>query len=53
MEDSIKQLYVHPNADKLDIINHYIVHYWEMSLRNNNPILERHLKGHRFDKIEK
>lgn len=24
-----------------------------MSLRNNNPILERHIKGHRFDKIEK
>lgn len=24
-----------------------------MSLRNNNPILERHIKGHRFGKVEK
>ena len=24
-----------------------------MSLRNHHPILERHIKGHRFDKLEK
>lgn len=53
METNIKNLYVHPNERKIDTINHYIVHYWEMSLRNNNPILERHIKGHRFDRIEK
>lgn len=46
-------MYVHQNEPKIDTINHYIVHYWEMSLRNNNPILERHIKGHRFGKVEK
>jgi len=39
MDINIKSLYVHPNKDKNDIINNNIVHYWEMSLRNNNPIL--------------
>lgn len=39
MDTNIKNLYVHPNERKIDTINHYIVHYWEMSLRNNNPIL--------------
>jgi hypothetical protein len=53
MENSIKPLYVHPNEPKIDTINHYIMHYWEMSLRNNNPILERHIKGHHFSKKEK
>jgi hypothetical protein len=53
MDNNIKHLYVHPNEPKIDTINHYIVRYWEMSLRNNNPILERHIKGHRFDKVEK
>jgi len=53
MDNNIKSLYVHPNNDKTDIINNYIVHYWEMSLRNNNPILEGHIKGHHFDTVEK
>lgn len=53
MENNIKPLYVHPNQDKTDVINNFIVHYWEMSLRNNNPILERHIKGHHFEKVEK
>ena len=45
MDSHIKSLYVHPNEPKTDTINEYIVHYWEMSLRNNNLILKRHLKG--------
>jgi hypothetical protein len=53
MDKNIKPLYVHPNEKKNDTINDYIVHYWEMSLRNNNPILERHIKGHHFSKVEK
>jgi len=53
MEDNIKTLYAQQNTDKNDVINNYIVHYWEMSLRNNNPILERHIKGHHFDRVEK
>jgi hypothetical protein len=53
MENHVKSLYVQPNEDKTDVINNFIVHYWEMSLRNHNPILERHIKGNRFDKLEK
>lgn len=32
----------------MDIINNYVVNMWEMSLRNNNKILQRHIKGHKF-----
>ena len=53
MDENIKPLYIHPNEDKVDTINDFIVHYWEMSLRNHHHILERHIKGHRFEKIEK
>ena len=53
MDNNIKNLYVHPNEPKNETINEFIVHYWEMSLRNNNPILERHIKGHNFSKVEK
>ena len=53
MDNNIKHLYVHPNEDKIDVINDFIVNYWEMSLRNHHPILERHIKGHRFEKVEK
>ena len=53
MENTIKSLYIHPNQEKTDVINNFIVHYWEMSLRNNHPILERHIKGHHFEKVEK
>jgi len=48
MDSNIKSLYVHPNRYKTDIINNNVVHYWEMSLRNNNPILEGNIKGNRF-----
>lgn len=51
MDTHVRSLYVHPNEDKVDVINNFIVHYWEMSLRNHNPILERHIKGNRFDKL--
>ena len=53
MEKNIKDVYVHPNEAKDETINEFIVHYWEMSLRNNHHILERHIKGHRFSKVEK
>lgn len=53
MENNIQPLYVHPNQDKTDVINDFIVHYWEMSLRNHHPILERHIKGHHFERVEK
>ncbi len=43
---------VEENPDKIDIINNYIVHYWEMSLRNHNPILKQHIKGNKYDEIE-
>jgi hypothetical protein len=46
------KILIEDNPDKLDIINHYIVHYWEMSLRNHNPILKRHIKGHRYGEVE-
>lgn len=51
VEDSHKVI-VEDNPDKVDIINNYIVHYWEMSLRNNNAILKRHIKGNRYGEIE-
>jgi len=39
MEKNIKDVYVHPNEAKDETINEFIVHYWEMSLRNNHHIL--------------
>ena len=51
VEDNQKVV-VEDNPDKLDIINNYIVHYWEMSLRNHNPILKRHIKGNRYGEVE-
>jgi hypothetical protein len=53
MENNIKSLYAQPNQPKDEVINDFIVHYWEMSLRNHHPILERHIKGHRFSKVQK
>ena len=51
VEDNHKVI-VEDNPEKLDIINNYIVHYWEMSLRNHNPILKRHIKGNRYGEVE-
>ena len=51
VEDNQKVI-VEDNPEKLDIINNYIVHYWEMSLRNHNPILKRHIKGNRYEEVE-
>ena len=53
MDKNVKDVYVHPNEPKGETINEFVVHYWEMSLRNNHHILERHIKGHRFSKVEK
>lgn len=47
-----QKVVVEDNPDKLDIINNHVVHYWEMSLRNHNPILKRHIKGHRYGEVE-
>lgn len=52
LEDNVKDIYVHPNDDRMDIINHYVVNMWEMSLRNNNKILQRHIKGNKFKPVE-
>lgn len=52
LEDNVKDIYIHPNDDRMDIINHYVVNMWEMSLRNNNKILQRHIKGNKFKQVE-
>ena len=52
LENNVKGLYVHPNQDRMDIINNFVVNYWEMSLRNNNKILKRHIKGNKFGEVE-
>ncbi len=52
LEDNVKDIYIHPNDDRMDIINHYVVNMWEMSLRNNNKILQRHIKGNKFKPVE-
>ena len=52
LEDNVKDVYVHDNPQKLDIINHHIVNYWEMTLRNNSKILKRHIKGHKYNEVE-
>jgi hypothetical protein len=51
VEDNQKVI-IEDNPEKLDIINNYIVHYWEMSLRNHNPILKRHIKGNRYGEVD-
>lgn len=52
LEDNVKDIYIHPNDDRMDIINHFVVNMWEMSLRNNNKILQRHIKGNKFKPVE-
>ena len=49
MDRNVKNVYVHPNPDKIEVINDNIIPYWEMSLRNNHHILKRHIKGNKFD----
>jgi hypothetical protein len=39
-----------PNPEKEELLKNYVNTYWEMSLRNNNYILKRHIKGEsRYD----
>lgn len=52
VEKNVREVYVHPNHDKIAVLNDFVVHFWEMSLRNNNRILERHIKGHKFGRVE-
>ena len=51
LEKNVKDLYVHENQDRMSVINDFVVHYWEMSLRNNNKILKRHIKGNKYDEV--
>lgn len=32
----------------MDIINNYVVNMWEMSLRNHDKTLQRHIKGNKY-----
>lgn len=52
LEDNVKGVYVHPNQDRMDIINNYVVNMWEMSLRNHNKILQRHIAGNKFGPVQ-
>ena len=52
LQENVKDLYAQPNQDRMDIINTFVVNMWEMSLRNNNKILQRHIKGHKYEKNE-
>lgn len=52
LEDNVKDLYVHQNQDRMDIINNFVVNMWEMSLRNNNKILQRHIIGNKFKPVQ-
>lgn len=36
----------------MDIINNFVVNMWEMSLRNNNKILQRHIVGNKFKPVQ-
>jgi hypothetical protein len=47
-----QKVIVDDNPDKIDILNNNVIHYWEMSLRNHNPLLKRHIKGHRYGEVE-
>lgn len=48
----MKGVYVHPNQDRMDVINTFVVHMWEMSLRNNNKILKRHIAGNKYKPVQ-
>ena len=52
VQANVKDLYVHPNHDKISVLNDFVINYWEMSLRNHHPILERHIRGNRFSRVE-
>lgn len=51
LEENVKDLYVHQNQDRMDIINNFVVNMWEMSLRNNNKILQRHIIGNKYKPV--
>ena len=53
LERSKKNLVVMINPEKEEILKNYVTSYWEMSLRNNNKILKRHLQGNtRYDESQ-
>jgi hypothetical protein len=45
---AVPKVYTHHNPDKLQILNDCIPKYWEYSLRDNNKILKKHLRGNPF-----
>ena len=48
--NAVKTLYLHPNPDKLSLINDNIPHYWEHSLRGNNKRLKKNILNNPFKK---
>jgi hypothetical protein len=48
--NAVKDVYLHPNPNKLDLINDNIPQYWQHSLRDNCKPLYKHLRNNPFKK---
>jgi hypothetical protein len=48
--NAVKNLYLHANPDKMELINDDIPQYWQHSLRDNCKALYRHLRNNPFKK---
>ncbi len=46
--NAVKPLYVHPNPEKISLINDNIPEYWKNSLRDNSKYLKKHIRGNPF-----
>lgn len=46
--NAVKDVYLHPNPNKLDLINDDIPQYWQHSLRDNCKSLYKHLRNNPF-----
>jgi hypothetical protein len=48
--NAVKDIYMHPNPNKLALINDNVPQYWQHSLRDNCKTLYKHLRNNPFKK---
>lgn len=45
---AVKNMYLHPNPEKMTLINDNIPQYWQHSLRDNKKELNKHIRDNPF-----
>lgn len=46
--NTVKNMYLHPNPDKMTLINDNIPQYWQHSLRDNKKELKKYIRDNPF-----